>query len=67
MEQRESLDRSSTEILPITVPGTNGLPPAGLPAGNDLPPTTPDSSPVVESVLKSDVSFVELSQTWSSC
>ena len=60
MEQRDSIDRASSEA-PVSAsasaahpngPGFNG---AGVPASGQGPDTGNDPTPVVESVLQSDV------------
>ena len=63
MDQRDSLERSSTEAPPHSVPNTNGLSgPQGSPLGTEtgMPhsqeQTPVETSPVVENVLRSDVS-----------
>ena len=61
MEQRDSIDRVSSEA-PVSAsasahpngPGFNG---AGVPASGQGPDIGNDPTPVVESVLQSDVSY----------
>ena len=62
MDQRDSLDRSSSEApapLPASAaapsgPGLNG---ASIPAGQ-MPNTEYETSPIVDSVLQSDVCYL---------